>query len=345
MKKIHFYILLICALAIFPLIASAVGYTLYSQTGVVPNAGNYPFSVSGSSTFSVSAGTGNARNVIFSADGYARYTMPVNNGEFHYQNGYVNGDTADDSNSNMYPTDGFRIAGHFTDPNGANGTISYVYNGKILSGSPKTFTAGVINQPPVGSFDGVLNGVAGGWAVDPDVPGASINIDVYIDGTIATGTILNEITANSPSPDVTAAYPAYTGNHRFAYTISAKYADGKSHKLYMYAIDSAGGRNPLLPGSPKTFTIAKPALKTITLFPLTASLTVGGATKQLTATTLDQNNNPIAATLTWTSSNISVAKVSSTGLVTPVRAGIASITAFRGSVRSAPSVITVSAKK
>jgi len=85
-----------------------------------------------------------------------------------------------------------------------------------------------------------------------------------------------------------------------------------------------------------------PVLKTITLSPLTVTLTAGGATQQITPTTLDQYSNLITATLTWASSNTAVATVNSSGVVAPVAAGVANITASSGSITSAaPSVITV----
>ena len=147
MKKIFY---LAALFIIIPSVTNAIGYPLQSQTGVVPNAGNYTFSVSGSS-LSVSAGAGTARIVTFYPQNYTGYSMTVNNGEFHYQNGYVNKNTADNSNSNMYPTDGFRIAGHFVTPTSASGVVNYVYDGTIRS--TYYFTANFIfSGPPTASF-------------------------------------------------------------------------------------------------------------------------------------------------------------------------------------------------
>ena len=88
--------------------------------------------------------------------------------------------------------------------------------------------------------------------------------------------------------------------------------------------------------------VAAPVLKTITIAPLTVNLTAGGINQQLAATTLDQYGSAIATTLTWASSNPAAATVSSTGLVTPVAAGTANITATSGLITStAPSVVTV----
>ena len=104
---------------------------------------------------------------------------------------------------------------------------------------------------------------------------------------------------------------------------------------------TASATPPSVPASPSTST-ASPVLTTINITPLTVSLTAGGATQQLSAGTLDQNGANIDAALTWSSDNTAVATVDNTGLVTPVSAGTANITASSGSVTStAPSVITV----
>lgn len=67
-------------------------------------------------------------------------------------------------------------------------------------------------------------------------------------------------------------------------------------------------------------------LTTTTITPATASLAVG-ATKELGVATVDQNSSPIAATLTFTSSNPAVATVDNFGMITGVSAGTATITA------------------
>ncbi len=84
-------------------------------------------------------------------------------------------------------------------------------------------------------------------------------------------------------------------------------------------------------------------LTTINITPVTASLTIGDATttQQLSAETLDQNGDSIIATLTWASDNVLVATVDDSGLVTPVGAGTANITASSGLITSDSSVITV----
>ena len=73
---------------------------------------------------------------------------------------------------------------------------------------------------------------------------------------------------------------------------------------------------------------------TLTVSPATAQLAALGATVQLSAEVRDQNGQVMAAaTLTWASSAASVATVSSTGLVTAVADGAATITATAGDAR------------
>lgn len=83
-----------------------------------------------------------------------------------------------------------------------------------------------------------------------------------------------------------------------------------------------------------------PTVTTINVTPATSTIGVA-TTKQLAATTIDQNGAPIVATLTWTSSNPAVASVNATsGLVTAVAPGVATISGTSGAI-SGTSVITV----
>src|SRR5207247_123825 len=74
-------------------------------------------------------------------------------------------------------------------------------------------------------------------------------------------------------------------------------------------------------------TVTPAPVATVAVTPTTASLTVGQTT-QLSATLKDANGNTLTGrTVAWTSSNTSMATVSSSGLVTGVTAGSATITA------------------
>jgi uncharacterized protein YjdB len=80
----------------------------------------------------------------------------------------------------------------------------------------------------------------------------------------------------------------------------------------------------------------------VSVSPTAPSLTVGG-TIQLSATTRDANGNVLTGrTVTWTSSNAGIASVNSSGLVTAVSAGSASISAFSEG-QTGSSTVTVTA--
>src|SRR5687768_10002048 len=63
-----------------------------------------------------------------------------------------------------------------------------------------------------------------------------------------------------------------------------------------------------------------------------------GDTQQLTATPRDEQGDPVAATVTWTSTNNAVATVSSSGLVTATGIGTATARATAGSATDDVSV-------
>jgi uncharacterized protein YjdB len=91
-----------------------------------------------------------------------------------------------------------------------------------------------------------------------------------------------------------------------------------------------------------TVTAVVPVVTTVTVAPTSASV-AAGATTPLVATVKDQNGNVMTGqTITWTTSNSAVATVNSSGLVTGVAAGPATITATTAG-KSGTSAITVTA--
>ena len=82
-----------------------------------------------------------------------------------------------------------------------------------------------------------------------------------------------------------------------------------------------------------------PRPTTLTVSPATAELTALGATVQLTAEVRDQNARLMAgATVTWSSSDMSVASVDASGLVSGVAEGMATITANAGEAEGSAEV-------
>jgi uncharacterized protein YjdB len=79
-----------------------------------------------------------------------------------------------------------------------------------------------------------------------------------------------------------------------------------------------------------TVNVAAASIASITISPSSTSVNVGWTTA-LTATPRDANGNPMAASVSWSTSDASVAVVSSSGVVTGVSVGSATITASSGS--------------
>ena len=132
---------------------------------------------------------------------------------------------------------------------------------------------------PKGTHDGANNStcVTTGWAYDPDTSSSSISVDIYRDGGAGSGVKLGRFTTNVYRSDVNAAF-GISGNHGFNISLSSWLSDGKSHSLYVYAIDSSGaGTNPLISNSPKTIQCAAPT-PTVTVSVNPSSITAGKST-------------------------------------------------------------------
>lgn len=100
----------------------------------------------------------------------------------------------------------------------------------------------VVTSEPFGAFDGARRSgssvTVGGWAIDPDNPGAT-DVHVYVGGA---GHALGP--ADRPRPDVGRAYPGFGSNHGFIATLPAL---AGAHQVCAYAINTAGpGSNRLI---------------------------------------------------------------------------------------------------
>jgi hypothetical protein len=98
-----------------------------------------------------------------------------------------------------------------------------------------------------------------------------------------------------------------------------------------------GGSSASTPASAPAETLV---LRKITLTPISATLN-NGSTQQMNATGLDQNNHSIAATITYTSSNETVATVNSTGFVIALVAGNTTINASSGGISNTSTIFVV----
>jgi uncharacterized protein YjdB len=116
---------------------------------------------------------------------------------------------------------------------------------------------------------------------------------------------------------------------------SMKHTGTLSVLLFPLLLWSCGGDStPIAPTPTPT-----PVATSITLSATSLSFSSLGETSQLTATVQDQNGATMSgASVTWSSSSASIATVSSTGLVTAVADGTATITATSGSTNGTASV-------
>lgn len=118
------------------------------------------------------------------------------------------------------------------------GTGSFWQHGRVNAEA-------ALNQKPQGAVDDLTCDKVRGWAFDPDEPGKSISVHVYINGVFGTlgaeGYDLGPTSVDRPDVN---SVKGITGIHGFDWPLPAKYRDGKAHDIFVYAIDSQGGNNP-----------------------------------------------------------------------------------------------------
>jgi len=142
-----------------------------------------------------------------------------------------------------------------------------------------------INHNPIGALDGATESLITGWAYDEDAGANSIDVHIYIDGSLATS-----VTANESRPDLVDAGVCPDPNHGFSYV-----PEGLSvgtHTVSVYAINQPTGDNPELTDSPKTFTVSP-------------SDTTPPTISNIQSTNITTNS----ATITWTTDENSTSQI------------------------------------
>lgn len=104
------------------------------------------------------------------------------------------------------------------------------------------------NRDPIGSYDDGEGGAGTvrvrGWTFDPDVPGDSLSVHVYVGGDAGTpGAEAHVISANLARPDVNAGH-GVPGDHGFDATLTT--AMRGAQPVCVYAIGRPAGNNPSL---------------------------------------------------------------------------------------------------
>ncbi len=107
------------------------------------------------------------------------------------------------------------------------------------------------NTPPRGYLDSAACTGIAGWAQDQDAPSTAIDVDVYFNAQAgAAGAEGMRVVAGDHRADLCAAIGSC--DHGYSLSVPLGVLDGKSHDVYTYGIDTQGGANTLLSGSPKT---------------------------------------------------------------------------------------------
>src|SRR5262249_33114951 len=136
------------------------------------------------------------------------------------------------------------IAGVDLDPN-LTGLVSS--NGRL--NAYRSLQALIGNQVPVGSVDSIANGKVTGWAFDFNAGANPINVSVYIDGTLFT-----TVSANRIRPDLQTA----VGSTAHGFSVNLPALSFGTHNIQVFAVNTPGGGNVLLPNSGPT--AIRPAL-------------------------------------------------------------------------------------
>lgn len=104
--------------------------------------------------------------------------------------------------------------------------------GQVVGGPPQMIIPQpFVNQKPIGAFDAIdENGIATGWAYDPNEPGASLRLKVKI--WTRPQPIVTEIVTDQHRPDVN-----QPGNHGFSFRIPSIARTGEYLSMDFYAID------------------------------------------------------------------------------------------------------------
>jgi uncharacterized protein YjdB len=223
--------------------------------------------------------------------------------------------------------------------------------GNVLAGRVITWTSSnpaVATVSPIGAIAAIAAGTstitAAGEGINASVT-VTVNSPVPVSVTIGGGTsvLIGSTLQLSASPrdllgNLLGNVITWSSNNTSVASISAsEFVTGVAAGSATITATVAGISANV------TVTVNAPApvpVATISLSPTSVSV-VAGSTAQIAATPRDaQGNALVGRTITWASSNAAVASVSTSGLITGVAAGTATITATSGSI-TANIVVTV----
>ncbi|MBE7481929.1 MAG: N-acetylmuramoyl-L-alanine amidase [Polyangiaceae bacterium] len=160
---------------------------------------------------------------------------------------------APDCSDHTDPGSGWNWA-HYMDlvVNGECTPKTEICNGKDDDCDGKVDEGDVCNAPPKGYLDEVSCEGIKGWAQDPDAATKPIDVHLYFGGPAGSGATGVPLTADVERDDLCTAIGSC--NHGFDVYPPLSLFDGQAHPIHAYGIDSAGGANAELTGSPKSLT-------------------------------------------------------------------------------------------
>jgi hypothetical protein len=136
---------------------------------------------------------------------------------------------------------------------GGSGTFGDIFLPIRLTGYAPTPP----NQAPRGWLDRADCDLIGGWAQDQDSPDQAIDVHLYFDSSPGdAGAQAFAVHADAHRDDLCQAIGSC--NHGFSVATPRALLDGQVHTVRAFGIDTGGGNNPLLSGSPMTFQCAPP---------------------------------------------------------------------------------------
>ncbi|MEK7164295.1 MAG: carbohydrate-binding domain-containing protein, partial [Patescibacteria group bacterium] len=97
----------------------------------------------------------------------------------------------------------------------------------------------------IGFFDGITpDGALSGWSLDPDTPSQSNDVQIYMDGSVGGGAVIDTVRADKERPDVNAVMKL-PGNHGFSWSIP-DYLKSSYNAFYIYGVNTGLGDNTFL---------------------------------------------------------------------------------------------------
>jgi uncharacterized protein YjdB len=234
------------------------------------------------------------------------------------------------------------------------GTYTVTYNVSDAAGNPATQVTRTVNVvavvvPPVTatvtrSFSTLTPAAGTSLTVSLAVAMNPADILTLIEETAPVGWVItNPGTGTVGADGILRLNVAATGTEQYTISVPAS-ASGINNFSGVFATLANPVSSPITGSTSVTVAPAPvvPVLTTINVTSVTPSVVVGN-TQQMTATTLDQNGAPIAATVTWSSSNTAVGTIDvTTGMFTAVSAGTTTVMAMNGAVMGT-TLVTVTA--